>query len=244
MAKLIREINFKSEASHPIQALVLIFDLGGFSKFFSQPDVNQYVPKFLNRVFDCMSVIINGGTPYWSEIAAKTRTYEAFLPPVHQKLLGDGALYIWTFHKGLTELEEEELVDFVNKLWILKNNFNKILSKCSDDVPVIDLPNKIRFGLSAGSVYKLTYANSTQTEYIGYPINLASRLQSYCRDLGFIASGRINLREKTIAENNYIKVVAKNLKGFPKEIVIIDKNEYEGLDPQIKDELFEQLSIA
>lgn len=174
MAKLINDINFKSEASHPIQALVLIFDLSGFSKFFSQPDVNQYVPKFLNRIFNCMSIIINGGDAYWGD--TNDRKYTPFLPPVHQKFLGDGALYIWTFHKGLAELDEkaeseEKIIHFVNRLWIIKNSFEKVLAKCSEDVPVIDLPNKIRFGLSAGSVYKLTYANSTQSEYIGYPIN-------------------------------------------------------------------------
>ena len=238
MKKMIRDINFKSEASHPTQALVLIFDLGGFSNFFAQPDVHQYVPKFLNRIFNCISICINGGEQYWLE---DNEIIDTFIPPVHQKFLGDGGLYIWTFQKGLSEFESQDIMFFINRLWNVKNKFNTILEYCSDEVPVVDLPNKIRFGLSAGSVYKLTYLNSTQTEYIGYPINLASRLQSYCRDLGFIASGRINLKEKTLSKNGYIKIVAKNLKGFPKEIVIVDKKEYDKIDTEIKKELFEQI---
>ena len=234
-------MDFKSEASPPTQALVLIFDLGGFSKFFAQPDVHQYVPKYLNRIFNCIDICINGGNQYWVE---GNRDESPFMPPVHQKFLGDGGLYIWTFKKGLKEYEKQDILILVNRLWNLKHYFETIIQYCSDDVPVIDLPNKIRFGLSAGSVHKLTYTNSTLTEYIGYPINLASRLQSYCRDLGFIASGRINLKEKELSENNYIKVVAKNLKGFPKEIVLVDAQEYEDLDSNIKDELFEQLDLS
>lgn len=143
---------------------------------------------------------------------------------------------------GEFEEKSPDIMYFVNRLWNLKNKFSNVLEHCKDEVPVVDLPNRIRFGLSAGSVYKLTYANSTQTEYIGYPINLASRLQGYCRDLGFIASARINMKEKTLSEHGYLKVIAKNLRGFPKEIVIVDKNEYDGLDPKIKEELFEELS--
>ena len=240
MKKMIRNINFKSEASHPTQALVLIFDLGGFSNFFAQPDVHQYVPKFLNRIFNCISICINGGEQYWLK---DKDNLTPFLPPVHQKFLGDGGLYIWTFKKGLSDFESQDIQYFINRLFNIKDHFNDILKYCSDEVPVVDLPNKIRFGLSAGSVYKLTYKNSTQTEYIGYPINLASRLQSYCRDLGFIASGRINLKKKTLSKHGYIKVVAKNLNGFPKEIVIVDQEEYKKLNAETKKELFEPLNL-
>jgi class 3 adenylate cyclase len=241
--KLPTTISFKPEASHPTQALVLLFDLGGFSKFFSQPDAHLYVPKFLNRIFNCVSLIINGGQRFWLQDDSMRKP---FLLPVHQKFLGDGALYIWTFQKGMKEFDEksQDIILFINELWNLKNTFSNVLEHCKDEVPVVDLPNRIRFGLAAGSVYKLTYENSTQTEYIGYPINLASRLQGYCRDLGFIASARINMKEKTLSKHGYLKVIAKNLKGFPKEIVIVDEKEYEKLDPKIREELFEPLGSA
>jgi len=130
----------------------------------------------------------------------------------------------------------------VNRLWNLKNNFGKILSKCSDEVPVVDLPKKIRFGLAAGSVYKLTYEDSNKEEFIGYCINLASRLQAYCRDLGFIASARIGIPMSILKKHGYIKVVATKLKGFPKEIVIVDELEYKELEEKVRTELFEELS--
>ncbi len=49
------------------------------------------------------------------------------------------------------------------------------------------------------------------------------------------------MKEKTLSEHGYLRVIATNLKGFPKEIVIVDKEEYKNLDPKIKDELFEPL---
>ena len=51
MNTLIKE--FKPTASLPEKALIMLFDLQGFSKFFNQPDVNDYVPKYLNVIFEC-----------------------------------------------------------------------------------------------------------------------------------------------------------------------------------------------
>jgi hypothetical protein len=76
---------------------------------------------------------------------------------------------------------------------------------------------------------------------MGFCINLASRLQKYCPELGFIASARIGVRESVLKKNEYIKVIANKIKGFPKEIVIVDKREFENLDTQIQEDLFETL---
>ena len=120
-------------------------------------------------------------------------------------------------------------------------HFDELNLKAVEDVPVMDIPQKIRFGISAGTLYKLTYDSTREDEYIGYCINLASRLQGYCRELGFIVSGRLNPSKGDIDENQYIRVVAKNIKGFPNEIVIVDKSSYEGLSDEIRQELFEEL---
>lgn len=150
-------------------------------------------------------------------------------------------MYIWTFKKGLREFKDNESrnTTFVNMLWNLKKYFGNVVKACSDDVPVVDLPQRIRFGITAGSVYKLTYSKSHATEYIGYCINLASRLQSYCRELGFIASARIDLPEKKLKKHGYQKVIAIDLKGFPREIVIVDKDEFKELSEEIKKDLFD-----
>ena len=233
-----RDFKFEPRASRGSQALVLIFDLEGFSRFFSQPDVHNYVTNFLNSVFDSMSIIMNGGNDWWAE----KKDMGPFKNPIHQKFLGDGALYIWKHGNNNNGLTDKDVMYLANRIWNLKSHFNEIVKNCADrDVPVVDLPRKIRFGLAAGSVYKVTYINSRQVEYIGYPINLASRLQSYCRELGFIASARVGLPEKILKQHKYIKVVAKDLKGFTPEIVIVDKKEYNALDETIKTQLFDEL---
>jgi len=233
---------FKSTASYPEQAIVLIFDLEGFSKFFSQPDVHDYVPKYLNTVLNVMDIIINGGEVSYmdfsnEEIEKKKNILKALPKPIHTKFLGDGMLYIWKYH----DFEKKDLTQLLNRLFNLKINFQKVNAKSSEEVPVIDIPQRIRFGISAGSVYKLTYTSSRKEEYISYSINLASRLQIYCRELGFVASARLNAPLENLSASKYKKVIATQLKGFPSEIVIVDENEYLMLSQQIKDSLFEEL---
>jgi len=231
---------FRDTASYPEQALVLMFDLEEFSKFFSQPDVHTYVPKYLNHILECMNIIISGGIAYWDkDDKGEAEVFGAMPEPIHTKYLGDGMLYIWKYN----DFSRENLIRFVNRLWNFKINFNEILLKCSEDVPVIDIPQKIRFGISAGSIYRLIYKNSKNDEYIGYSINLASRLQNYCKELGFIFSGRVNPIKKDVEEFNYLKVVATKLRGFPSEIVYVDKSEFEELDTEIKKDLFQEFKM-
>jgi len=236
-------INFDSTASRPKNGLVLIYDLEGFSKFFNQPDVQDYVPRFINEVSHCISVNIFGGEDYWSHKQnhrPKGLNGEG-ITLIHEKFLGDGAMYIWTI-SGEEFNSTDTIRALCNRLWNLKNYFGKVIRKSSDQVPVMDLPERIRFGLARGTIYELKRKNSSQREYIGFCINLASRLQKYCPELGFIASARIGLSEGSLKENGYIKVIAKQIKGFPREIVIVDRNEFERLDTEIKNQLFDELN--
>lgn len=216
----------------------MIYDLEGFSKFFNQPDAQNYVPKVINEVSQAVSMCIFGGTPYWQKekktIASLGRT------PVHEKFLGDGAMYLWA-ETSSQPLDSDFVQYLCNRLWNLKTRFRFVIQKFHDVAPVMEVPQRIRFGLAMGTIYELRRKNSAQKEYIGFPINLASRLQKYCPDLGFIASARIGLSESVIAKNGYVRVVAKQIKGFPSEIVTIDKGEYEKLSDEIKGLYFETL---
>lgn len=232
---------FRDQAGMAREAFVMVFDLEGFSNFFSQPDVQEYVSRYLNRIFDAVSKNFYGGEYYWCDDKEKDKTLAFFREPSHVKFLGDGALYIWAFKRGELDKYRSEILYFINRCWNLKTCFSKIVERCSEDVPVADIPRRIRFGFASGSVNKLAYRYSDRTEYIGYCINLAARLQSYCRELGFIASGRIRFSNKIITEHHYHKVWAKKLSGFPKEVVIVDKQEYENLSASTQKELFEEI---
>lgn len=237
-AKLI----FEGTASQPQSALALLFDLEGFSQFFSQPDVQDYVPKFLNRIFDCISVCIDGGTAYWKGKESRM-PLPGVAKPAHVKFLGDGALYLWNTGEEPGCLDETTKIYLLNRLWNLQSNFGVVLKAARDDVPVADVPRRIRFGFAQGTVYRLGYAgDGGESEYIGYCINLASRLQHYCRELGFIASARLGLPQDVLDENGYIKVVAKKLAGFPREVVVVDKDELKSLPAETRRDLFEDIA--
>jgi len=229
---------FKPNASPAEKAIVLIFDLEGFSKFFSQPDVHEYVPKFLNYVIREIDDTIKGKKPHWAVDIDENQLEIPKLPELlHSKFLGDGALYIWRYN----DFTEKQRLDLMSTFWLLKLKFKRIVSRASELIPFIDIPRKIRFGISAGSVYKLTYHDSNREEYIGYSINLASRLQSYSRDIGFIVSGRLDIKSSELKGSQYIKIIATKIKGFPQEIVIIDQAEYDELDQSTKHHLFAPL---
>lgn len=229
---------FKPTASPPTNGVALLYDLEGFSRFFNQPDVQDYVPTFLNHVNAAVGTCLFGGNAFWlnspKEYTALTRT------PIHEKFLGDGALYVW-----LAETDAPLTVSFVralcNRLWNLKNRFEVVVKKSLDEVPVADVPSKIRFGLARGTIYELISEESERKEYIGFCINLASRLQKYCPELGFIASARMGLTEADLSKSGYIRTVAKKIPGFPREVVVVDQNEYESLDAVTRDRLFDSL---
>lgn len=231
-------IKFDTKASRLKHAVVVIYDLTGFSKFLNQPDVHEYVPCFLNHISNVISAIIYGGNRYWETPHKKWRALPA---PVHEKFLGDGALYIWLPPRNAKEFPPSFIANLCNSLWNIQSDFEKILKACADDIPIYEIPQGIRFGLARGTIYELTNRETREREYIGVCINLASRLQKYCSDLAFIASARIGIPGAKLSRWGYIKVIATKIKGFPKEIVIVDKNEYNALPEEIRSDLFESL---
>ncbi len=239
MPRILNEtIQFDTRASRAKHAIVMIYDVAGFSKFFNQPDVHEYVPRFLNNISNVVATVIYGGKEYWT---TDPTTLEPLQAPVHEKFLGDGGLYIWVPPENVKGFSEWFIANLCNRLWNVQNSYDNIRKKCAEDIPVYELPQGIRFGLARGTVYELTNRKTRQREYIGFCINLASRLQKYCSEFAFIASARMGISESLLEKHNYIKVVATKLKGFPKEIVIVDRSEYEHLSPEIREGLFESI---
>ncbi|HSU55709.1 MAG TPA: hypothetical protein VLT36_16755 [Candidatus Dormibacteraeota bacterium] len=230
--------SFTGKASYPKNAVALLYDLEGFSRFFNQPDVQDYVPAFLNYVSAAMGVNLFGGEAYWAN--------DATIDPLeievaHEKFTGDGALYILLPPAGSSDFPAGTLQHLCNRVWTLKNRFTEVVNRALEVVPVIEVPRKVRFGLSRGSVYELRGQGAAASEYIGFSINLASRLQKYCPELGFIASARLMLSDREIVKHGFMKIVATQLRGFADEIVVIDSAEYEALSDETRNHLFKEL---
>lgn len=235
VSSLKQTIQFDLNTYIPKHGVALIYDLEGFTKFANLPDVQVYVPRFLNHVSEAMSTILFGGNAYWTPTQMEM---QPLILPVHEKYLGDGALYVWTLPIGDTTFSEEFMVNLCNRIWALKAFFDNVLKKCEDKVPITEIPRRIRFGLASGGIFEMQNEKSKNIEYIGVCINLASRLQNYCPELGFIASDRIGIPKSVLNENDYIRVIAEKIRGFPKEKVIVDRSEFDDLDENLKTELF------
>lgn len=223
----------------PVVGLALIFDISGFTKFYNKPDVHYYMTSYINHIIDCMEVNIWGGEVYWTEDNKKIPPLK--LLPTMRKFLGDGMLYVW-------EDSEDRLIsnsptlknNLINRLWNLQNNFYKINKKLMENIPIGDLPSTVKFGIAQGTIFKLEEADGT-TDYIGPCINLASRLVKYCAEINFIASARLDLPNGKLEEDGYFRIIAKELRSFENEIVIIDKTDYENIGNADKKRLFQEI---
>ena len=223
-------IRFKETAAARKSAVVLIYDLSNFSRFANHQGAQRYVPRFINHVSSAIDTIIYGGSPYWTD--RDDAYYEPLLAPTHEKFLGDGGLYIWASADERELVRSTFVLPLCDRLRELRRQFGSIVRRARHDVPIASRPREIRFGLAMGDVTELRRRDARQHEYVGACINLASRLQNYCPGIGFLASATIGMNEFSGNQNGYAWVTAKHVKGFPREDVIVDRNEYESANPR------------
>ncbi|MBN7799506.1 hypothetical protein J0A67_01470 [Algoriphagus aestuariicola] len=229
---------FKS-AERPTIGLALVFDISGFTNFFNKPDIHYYVTDYINQIINCVETNIFGGLDFWSnEEEDEIDALDA--KPILRKFLGDGMLYVWEDNdEGILSVPDIK-IDLINRLWNIQLKFDKINKRLNETIPIGDLPNSIKFGIAQGTIFKLTEVNGT-IDCIGPCINLASRLVKYSHEINFIASARLNLPKQKLEENGYFRIIAKELRSFENEIVIIDKNDYENVNLADKKRLFREL---
>src|SRR5262245_8401129 len=125
MAKKVSQFAaFEGRASRAQNGLAVIFDLEGFSKFFNQPDVHEYIPIYLNSVIEAVEA------SFWGGIDLDTENPKGKMPPleilpVHRKFLGDGMLYVWSFQDNADSEVDEFLTQLCNRLWNIELLFDR-----------------------------------------------------------------------------------------------------------------------
>lgn len=228
-------------AERPSTGLALVFDVSGFTNFFNKPDIQDYITNYINSIIDCVEICIWGGEAFWVDKGDNAREVPPMdIKPSLRKFLGDGVLYVWEEDERKLLSKGAVKVSLLNMLWNVQDGMNVINNSIMEYMPIADLPRTIKFGIAQGSIYKLT-ENSGDIDYIGPCINLASRLVKYCPGLNFMASSRLKIGKEYLDRHGYIKIIAKELRSFEKEIVIIDKDDYERLSPEEKERLFEEI---
>lgn len=126
----------------------------------------------------------------------------------------------------------------------LHENYPTLNEQLRDEVQFDFLPPNIRIAIARGELLELTISENGQHEYSGYCINLASRLQSYCKELHFIASARVAPTRRILAEYKYAKVIATKLRGLDREPVLVDLGDFQALSDAAKSRLFEKRATA
>jgi class 3 adenylate cyclase len=211
------------------RATVVSLDLAGFSNFCNQsePSVAITVPGLIKRTFDSLNEFFNEEDES-NSIFPKD---DGKLPqPRFIKYTGDGALMFW-----LCPPKEQFSQQFCN---FLVESMRSFQVKLSSQLPewekewrIRKLPKKVRVGIATGIVYALRPPHSFTSltdpcDYVGYCINLAVRLQSYCPALGFLVHG--NLHSKSPGMRH---LTAINLKGTQEEPVAVFREDMRNVSP-------------
>jgi class 3 adenylate cyclase len=187
-------IKFSPEPSEAQDAIVVSFDLSGFSDFCNRPDAYLVLPKFLSRLFDELNGFLIEG---WEsalenldELLGATEKRRKIVKPEYIKYTGDGALMIW-----LTGWDGKFSNAFCTTLVMAMRNLQTRIAvaipEWEKEWRVVGLPKRARFGISTGLVYALCepgnlIIKNSPSDYVGYCINLAVRLQDHCREVGFL----------------------------------------------------------
>lgn len=234
---------FNDVAAAPKQVIVVIYDFENFTTFLSIPDIHHYVARYFAFIDQQVRIIFSGGDAAFR--AEKDEVFDS-LPAkiIHEKFLGDGVMYILEFDANLSIAERDSaLAALCNRAWNAKTFFSsRINKKAMEFMPVADVPKRIRFGITYGTVLELTRFDGAN-EYVGFPINLAARLQKYAGSASFLASARLPRCEHWMPGNDFVKVRAKQLRGRDAELVYIDKVDFERTKKSASEkDLFEPVS--
>lgn len=225
-----------TKANNPQLGLALVFDISGFTNFFNKPDLQYYITDYINHIVECIEINIWGGEAYWIPEPSK-KISPLPIKPKMRKFLGDGMLYVWENDEKDTISNDDFKIKLLNRLWNLQLYFGNINNRLFEIIPIGDLPLTVKFGIAKGTIYKLTEKDGTH-DFIGPCINLASRLVKYCKEINFIASARLDISSNKITENGYFRIIAKELRSFENEIVLIDKKDYNKINKVDQTRLF------
>lgn len=193
-SQIMRRIEFSSHEATAHNAVVVSFDLAGFSDFCNQPTASIEAPYLMKRVFDLLNEYLV--EPKKSLFTLESNREQRLLVPSVIKFTGDGALMLWE-----TSRQEAIPQEFCNLVVQTMRSFQQELTEklphWQKERRVNKLPKRVRVGIATGVAYALRppHAFTVLTEpddFVGYCINLAVRLQDHCPDLGFLVHGNLH----------------------------------------------------
>ena len=221
-------VEFIDKKSESKEAIVVSFDLSGFSDFCNRPDACVSLPRFLSSLFDELNRFLMGS---FAEFFASGRSDAGRLAePNFIKYTGDGAILIW-LADDKTEFSEQFCTDLVTAMRKLQARITTVVPEWEKKWRVHSLPKHARFGIATGTLYPLCQsagAFDNTIDYVGYCINLAVRLQDHCREVGFLV-------HETLHPNipGLVRLEAMGMKGAQVEPVLAFETDMKKLPREI-----------
>jgi len=211
-------IEFGTGSSTGKRAVVVSFDLCGFSTFCKHPEAHAILPKFISAVFkELDSVLIGRVQQFIDGIDPKHGLAPA---PSFIKYTGDGAILIW-FPPEDADSRQTYCTAIIAAMRRFQKRLAEIIPKWEIEWQIDHLPQPARFGIAAGLVYPLhgpefAFQEGEAIDYAGYCINLAVRLQDHCPEIGFI------IHELVFPKlDGLLKYIAHGMKGALSEPVLV-----------------------
>ncbi|MBP6769018.1 MAG: hypothetical protein KA171_14655 [Reyranella sp.] len=229
---------FGDSPAKTIDCLVMIYDFENFTGFLSIPDIHRDVAGYLNLVDGHVRRLIDGGPI----VGLQQNLNSLDLKLLHEKFVGDGVMFILQVGGEDEADRSSNIRAFCRRLVYLKNHFSKVNAEAMRFMPVADLPQRIRFGITYGTLIELPRTNGT-SEYVGFAINIAARLQKYSGNVSFLASARLPHADKWMTQNGFVKVKATQLRGRPNEFVYIDEVDFTNIKKTKDAVLFEEIAL-
>lgn len=219
----ILDLGVISAKSKQVEALSVMFDLEGFTKFCKQIDPQLAVPEFLSNFLKWIFQQIK------LELIEKEfeEGYQTFASlPFMSKFMGDGLLFLW----DTSELSDGEIADIVVSMHLICKKYNSDFVQDINN-SIVDAPQVLRCGIARGTIYSVGNGN----DFVGPCINVSARLQKF-NTLSFCFSRRgiapHNMHESMT--NDYL-VKKVDIRGIGEtELICVVKSEFENLSSEEK----------
>ena len=193
-----------------VECLVLSIDLQDSTPFYAASDSGTSVREYLNHLISDLNIILQGHYPHDGKTTGKGQRHP--MPkPLAIKFMGDGFLFIWK----RSTVKQKALMTFIANMQTYVNAFKTVNNRAlKGEVNKASLPKALRCGLVGGGLHSFKVkGHKTTEEWIGPAINLACRLQSYCKELKFIMHNTGVLTSKELTSLGWMKVVATEIRG-------------------------------
>jgi class 3 adenylate cyclase len=217
------------------ECMVMVIDLQDSTKFFASFGGHKNIHKYLNHFIRSLNGIFGLEQEFW---AFDDKDYDPITQPDYWKFLGDGFLLIWRRNR----IEDKEILALLNRLRLWRqdfNGFNDYARRKDVSVPLDQLPTGFRVGISFGQLKRIKYSRVDKYEWVGRDINLATRLQSFCKGLNFLTQG-LDIDHELLEDYGWINVTAKKIRGIGDVDVAVDPEEFNRLSVVLKKRHFKK----